>query len=172
MNARLCAAVCALLVSGACFGGQANVTEDGKGRPVVAVDFVAEAAAGSVRTATVRVDNPGPADMASIVVSFAFVGPGSGQSELPTPIVAPAVRRGLSAVVGVTPRPRATSRDRVVYVFDGLAEGETTELRFDLRLPETTGIAANSITVYDGEDPNRAAGARLETRVEKNPDSS
>lgn len=162
--ALLCAAV-ALLPG--CFGPDPNVTETGKGRPIVSVGFAAQSAAGSVSTATVRVRNPGPGDMARIVVAFAYVGPAAGGEELPTPIVGPALRRKLSAVVKVHPEPRARSRDRVVYVFDGLAEGESAILHFDLRVPDEPGIAANSVTVYDGDDPERAAGGRLETLVRR-----
>lgn len=167
MTRPVLAVALACLTLGGCFAPGPNATEAGGGRPVVSVGFAPEASPGQVLTATIRVRNPGPGDMSRVVVAFALVGPGTGQSTLPAPIVGPALRKKLSAVVNVHPEPRASSRDRVVYVFDGLAQGASTIFHFDLRVPTEAGVAANSVTVYDGDDPERAGGDRLETTVRR-----
>lgn len=148
-----------------CFGPDPNLTETGRGRPQVAVEFAARSPAGSEQTAVVTIANPGPGEMQKVVVAFAFVGPARASADLPNPIVAPGGRRRNESVVAIRPAPRAVSPDGVVYVFGGLAAGEEMTIEFDLVVPAQPGEAANSVTVYAGEEPERAGGARLETTV-------
>lgn len=157
-------AVALALLQGGCAAGP-SLTPSGKGWPVVTVTFPSSARPGSIHTATVRVDNPGPGDIGSLVVAFADVGAPSAEG-LPTPIVSPG-RHGSPGVVRVHPRPTATSPDGVIYRFGAVAEGSTTTVDFELAVPTTLGTAANSVTAYDAAEPDRARGARLETKVEE-----
>jgi hypothetical protein len=160
--------VTALLVTVAfvgCFGQDPDVTPSGKGRPELTLDFPATSSPGSTQAARLAVANPGPEPMTSLVVAFLRVGPAQG-GELPEPIVDGAARQQNPAIVDIEPEPRAVSQAAVEFTFDGLAEGESTTITFRLRVPRTLGEAANSITVYDGSDANRARGIRLQTMVE------
>ena len=108
------------------------------------------------------VSNPGPGDFSSTVVAFSRV----GDPSLPGPIVEPG-RRASRAVRAVEPKPVAVSPDGVVYTFEGIAEGESRTFVFTVRLPEKTGSFGNAVQVYDGGEPDRARGVRLQTRVER-----
>lgn len=162
---RFAASALALLLLGACFGPDTNLTDGGKGRPVLSVDFPPSVAPGAPATATLTVENPGPGDMASVVVAFAPVGVAAASGPLPADLVPIAFTRDNPAVAAVTPEPRSVSRDGIVYVFGGLEEGATTEISFEIVVPEETGTAANSVSVYDGAEPDRIRGVRLETLV-------
>lgn len=162
---RVAAAAVLLSVLAACFGPDPNVTDSGKGKPVLSVEFPATAPGGSVATATLTVENPGPGDMASVVVAFASVGVAAASGPLPVELVPLTTTDDNPAVVSIDPEPRDVSRDGVVYVFDGLAEGETIDIAFDIRVPDEPGPAANSVSVYAGEDASRIRGLRLETVV-------
>lgn len=164
MRRLVAAALLPFLLTG-CFGPDPNVTETGKGKPVLAVDFPETVSRGATATATLTVDNPGPGDMASVVVAFASVGVAGASGPLPADLVPIATRSENPAVVSVTPEPRDVSDDGVVYVFDGLDEGETMDVSFEIRVPEEPGPAANSVSVYAGEDASRIRGLRLETTV-------
>ncbi len=161
---RILIAATALVLVGACFGGDPNVTESGKGRPVVTIRFPETARPGSVQTASVRVSNPGPEDMSSLAVSFTLLGRLEGA--VPNPIVQLGYNRENPAIIEVEPRPRAVSFDGVTYVFDGLAEEASVSLRFKLKLPDEPGLAGNAVTVSDGQEPDRARGVPLQTMVE------
>lgn len=175
-------------VVGGCAGEDPNVTESGKGKPVVTVTFPAETTTASEHEAEITVHNPGPGDMRSIVVAFASVGPRSGQREMPIPIVAFGAKGENPSVMSIEPEPTAISPDGVLFTFgprcpDGgafpadcqgvarddaaprIAAGETITLVFTLRVPVLSGVAANSVQVYDGAEVDRAGGARLETVV-------
>ena len=154
-----------LLLLPACFQSGANLTESGKGKPVVSIAFPETASAGSVERAAITIENPGPGDIDVLVVAFAAVGPMGGQRELPVPLVGPGSRTSDEAVVAVDPEPRATSNDGAVYTFDGLEEGESMTIAFDITIPDIQGVAANSVQVYDGAEVDRAQGVRLETAV-------
>jgi hypothetical protein len=162
---RVLAAALALLIGSACFGPDPNLTPSGAGLPGLAVDFPARAPAGSTRTARFTITNPGPEAIASVVVAFARVGPAHGGGDLPTPIVDGGFDHQNPAVRGIRPRPRAISRTATEFFFGSLDEGETTRIEFDLLIPDAGGEAANSVTVYDGSDPDRIRGARLSTAV-------
>ena len=136
-----------------------------EGRPEITVAFPTVADPGAVQTATFTVTNPGPGRMASLFLAFARVGPAQGGGELPYPIVDAGAKHENPAILSVEPEPEAVSLNAVVFRFEGLDEGETVTISFDLRVPEQTGPAANSVTAYPGEDPERAKGVRLETEV-------
>jgi hypothetical protein len=139
-----------------------NPTEGvGELDPVATVEFPATVEAGSVQTAIVEVTNPSASDIGALFVSFSLVGVGGGE-DVPTPIVGPAAE---PAVVAVEPEPSAEG-EGVRFGFGELRAGETTVIEFQLRIPETSGRAANSIVVYDGERPERGGGVLLETTVQ------
>jgi hypothetical protein len=61
----------------------------------------------------------------------------------------------------------AFSEDGVLFRFPGLAEGDSTTIEMDLKIPDVTGPVANAVVAYDGNEPDRAKGVRLETQVER-----
>lgn len=159
-NVVLVAAGAAFLVLG-CAGPDPNLTERGTGKPEVTAEIPEQVDAGDVVTAVLRVTNPGPEDMASIVVSFARV----GDPSLPYPIVEPLPGRARSGIEDIRPEPTGESPSDATYTFAGLAEGESTEIEFDLRIPDREGTVGNSVQVYDGAEVARARGVRIETEV-------
>jgi hypothetical protein len=159
------ALVLALLPATACYGPDPDVSPAGRGLPELTVEFPESADAGSTQTAVLTITNPGPQDMSQVVVSFLRVGPGGGSNELPVPIVDGASQHENPAIVTIEPEPNAISLAAVEFIFDALPEGESTEITFELKVPDIQGVAANSVTVYDGSDPERASGIRLQTMV-------
>ena len=153
--------VVAALMFGACLGPDPNVTEGGRGKPELTLSFPETAAPGSIQTAELTVTNPGPGDMGSLVVAFSRL----GDPKLPVPVVDVTTRDGEGAVDDVEPQPAAVSPDGIVYTFGGLPEGDSTTITFRLRMPVDQGLAGNAILVYEGQDPDRARGVRLETEV-------
>ena len=89
-----------------------------------------------------------------------------GASDLPDALIGFGAKGKNPSIVSVDPEPRAVSIDGVVYTFDGLTEGESTEIAFTIRTPGFQGRFANSVIVADGSDPERSRGVPLETRVE------
>ena len=162
---RLLAAAVALASLTACFGSNPNVTESGKGKPLLSVEFPETVSAGSVATATFTVDNPGPGDIRTVALAFASVGAAGASGPLPAELVPIATSSENPVVTSVTPEPRDVSPDGVVYFFGPVDEGESVEISFDIRVPEAPGLAANSVSVYAGEEPDRIKGLRLETVV-------
>ena len=160
---RLVAAAVALLLLGGCFGPDPDLTPEGKGLPELSLEFPATAAPGSVQTAALTIDNPGPGDLSAIVVAFSRL----GDPALPPPIVEVAGPGQEDPVRSVDPEPNAVSRDGAIYTFDGLGEGETMTIRFELTIPDVDGKVGNAVQVYDGQDPDRARGVRLLTEVER-----
>ncbi|MDQ3957704.1 MAG: hypothetical protein M3273_05210 [Actinomycetota bacterium] len=156
------AALLLLLVS--CFGSNPDVSESGKGKPVLSVEFPERVEGGSAATATLTVENPGPGDMRSVVVAFAAVGAPASEG-LPAELVPIASDDDNPAIASVEPEPAEVSPDGVVYVFDGLRAGESVDIRFEIIAPESAGRAASSVSVYDGGDTTRIRGLRLETLV-------
>jgi hypothetical protein len=69
------------------------------------------------------------------------------------------------AIVSISPEPEASSIEAVVFRFGGLGVGESMTMRFELKVPEELGPAANSVTAYPGESPELAKGVRLGTEV-------
>lgn len=147
-----------LLVATGCFA-DTNVTDSGKGLPEVTVEFPATAKAGETVTATFRIANPGPGDIAGLSVSWARVGNDF-------PIVDLGARRENDAVAGIDPNPLAVDASGVVYRFGGLKEGESVTISFDLVIPSQQGVVANSVVVSAVEDGERLQGLRLETTIE------
>jgi hypothetical protein len=154
------------IIGGGCYGPDPDTSAAGRGLPELAVEFPDSSDAGSTQTAVLTITNPGPEDMSQIVVAFLRVGPGGDSPELPTPIVDGAARHKNPAVVSIDPEPNAVSLPAVEFTFDGLPAGESRDISFRLKIPELTGPAANSVTVYEGTDPQRAGGIRLETTVD------
>lgn len=155
-----------LLIIGALAFSQLRGTEEGIGeqKPVVTIDFPTNAEAGSVQTATITVENPAASDIESLFVAFSALATAGGD-DFPTPIVGGSLTGKDSAVVDVQPEPVAEG-EGVRFGFGPLESGQTTTIRFDLRMPEATGDAANSIAVYDGTIPERAAGGSIQVTLE------
>ena len=156
-------AIIAASILTACTGPDPNLTESGMGKPVVTADFPDTAEPGDVVTATIKVENPGPGDLQPIVVAFTRV----GDPSLPLPIVEP--RRGLkqAGIEEIRPEPEGASPAESTFTFDGIAEGDSATIEFDLRIPpDAHGILGNVIQVYDGVDIDRARGARIQVEVD------
>lgn len=164
MAARIGLAL-AVVLGLALFIGNRGVPEGEEGRPQIAVVFPETSAPGSLQTATFTITNPGPERMESVFLAFARVGPAQGGEPLPFPIVDPGAKGENPSIVSITPEPDASSNDAVVFRFAGLDEGESMTIEFELLVPETSGPAANSVSVYPGEYPDRAKGVRLDTEV-------
>ncbi|MDQ4024395.1 MAG: hypothetical protein M3217_02730 [Actinomycetota bacterium] len=164
MRTRAGAAL-ALLVAAACFGPDPNLTDDGKGKPVITAEFPAEVEAGSVNTATLTVENPGPGDIGTVTVAFAGVGAPAASGPLPVDLVPITTSPENPVFRSIEPEPRNVSDDGVVYYFGPLPEGETVEIAFEIVAPDEPGPAASSVSVYDGNDTDRIRGLRLATEV-------
>lgn len=162
---RLAAAACVVGLLSACFGPDPSLTEAGKGKPVLGLDFPETLAAGATATAMLTVENPGPGDMSSLVVAFASVGAPAAEGSLPADLVPVTTSSENPAIASITPEPNDISPDGVVYVFDGIAEGSSVEISFEIVAPDDRGRFANSVSVYDGQETDRVAGLRLETLV-------
>lgn len=166
MGARLFLVALVLPVAAtACFGPDPNLTDDGKGKPLVGVEFPETVDAGSVNTATLTVENPGPGDIGTVTVAFAGVGVPAASGPLPVDLVPITTTSDNPAVASVEPEPRKVSNDGVVYYFGPLPEGETLDIVFEIVAPEQPGPAASSVSVYDGNDTDRIRGLRLATEV-------
>ncbi len=135
------------------------------GKPLVTIDFPKRVSPGSRHTAIIEIDNPGQGDMDSIAVTFSLVGRSSSEGGVPSPIVPLGFDHKNEAVVSSDPEATAVSEDGIVYFFDGIREGETKTIRFELEVPRDLGAAANAVIVSDGQDVERARGATLETTV-------
>ena len=161
MRRAFLGACVAVLFFAACTGSDPNLTETGAGKPQLTAEFPETASSGDVVTAAIEVTNPGPQDMDSIVVSFVRV----GDPSLPEPIVEPRKGRLQSGIEDIRPEPQGQSPADATYAFEGIPEGQTVTLEFDLRIPEGPGTFGNSVQVYDGAEVGRAAGIRLEIEV-------
>lgn len=150
-----------LIVLAACAGPDPNLTESGTGKPQVTAEFPETAEAGDVVTAVIEITNPGPEDMTSLVISFARV----GDPSLPYPIVEPLPNRARAGIEDIRPDPNGESPPDATYTFGPLAEGDSTTIEFDLVIPDQEGTVGNSVQVYDGAEPERARGVRIETEV-------
>jgi hypothetical protein len=164
---RFFAASLALAFLVGCFGPDPNLTPSGKSRPVVRIEAPEAAGPGDEIEARLSISNPGPQEFNGIVVAFARL----GDPELPYPIVE-AIQGQSGAVVDVRPDPIADSPDGVSFRFPGLADGESIEITFTLRIPGRADIVGdgvsvgNSVQVYDAGDPERARGVPLKVRLE------
>ena len=161
---RLAACAAILAIATSCFGPDPDVTERGESRPVVTADFPEVVEPGSVHTLELAIENPGPGVFSSLFVTFSQVGAAAGES-LPEPIVDVPVKGRPEPVVDVDPEPVKVA-EGIRFRFSPLPEGETREIRFELRVPEQAGVAANSVQVYDGAKPDRIRGVLVSTRVQ------
>ena len=158
------ALIAATLLAG-CYGPDPNVTDSGMGKPIVSVEFPDQVERGSVHSARIEIENPGPGVMSRISVTFSLVGQASAAGGIPPAIVPLGAGGENEAVLDVSPEPVAVSADGIVYVFDGVGEGETTTIEFEIRVPDEAGIAANAVIVSDAQDVERARGTRMETTI-------
>jgi hypothetical protein len=163
-GALACGAAAALLTLVSCYGPDPNLTESGKGKPEVTVDFPAQLQRRSVETAAVTVTNPGPGDMTGFSIEFSLVGKAGGQT-LPTPLVASGSGEQSPSIEGVEPEPTAVSLEGVRFFFGPLPEGESTEVRFEIEAPDEPGVAANAVIVSDVDEIDRSRGVQLVTEV-------
>ena len=162
---RFVAGLVAFALLPACFGPDPNLTESGKGKPLLSVEFPETVGRGSVHTATFTVENPGPGDMGSVVIAFASVGVAGASGPLPAELVPLTTSPENPAIESISPEQRDVSDDGVIYVFDGIEEGGSLDIAFEIRVPDTAGPAANSVSVYAGEAADRIRGVRLQTVV-------
>ena len=147
-----------LLLCGACYGGpDPGLTSTGKGKPEVTATLPATGEPGATVVARIRVSNPGPGDMESVVLAFSRI----GDPDLPEPIVDVGSGGQSEGVGSVDPEPVAVSQDGVIYRFAALAEGDSMQIKFEFVLPKSDGEVGNAVLVYDGADPERAKGTRL-----------
>lgn len=165
---RFLAAVSALLVLGGCVQGAGDLTETGMGFPRLSAEIPETVATGENVVAKLTVENPGPGDMDSVMIAFAPIGPGQGETSIPVPLVGiTAPDETNPSVVEVSPQPEGVGQGGVVYRFGALEEGDSLVISFTLKAPVVPGTAANSVQVYDGSDVSRARGVRLQTLVER-----
>lgn len=160
-RAALILSAIALSLSGCYSGPDPNLTESGKGLPEVTASMPEKASPGDTVEAVVTVTNPGPAAIDEVVVAFSRI----GDPDLPVPIVEVGAGGQSEGVAGVTPKPIAISPDGVIYRFEGLAEGDSMDITFELVMPRAEGEIGNAVTVYDGAEPERARGTRLATTL-------
>jgi hypothetical protein len=158
---KLLIAACTLLLAVSCTGPDPDLTDDGEGLPVPSIEFPEVVEPGSVNDAVLTIENPGPGDFDSLVVAFSLL----GDPSLPAPLVDVAAPGRDGPVVSVDPEPNAVGENGVIYTFDGLAEGDSLTITFELRAPAQEGAVGNAVQVYEGSDPNRARGVRLSAEV-------
>lgn len=159
---RLLPLLIVVVLFGALAVSQLRNSEEGLGeqKPVLTVEFPTTGETGSVQTVVLTVENPAASDIESLFVSFSALATAGGEG-FPTPIVAGKVAGAESSIVDIEPQPVAQG-EGVRFGFGPLEAGETRTIRFDLRMPQITGDAANSIAVYDGTLPERASGGSIE----------
>ena len=153
-----------LVVGGFAFFRAGSQEGLGDQNPLLTIQFPEIGEAGSVQTAVLEVENPAASDIGALFVSFSALAAPGGE-DFPTPIVAGRVAGQESAIVDIEPDPEVREAG-VRFGFGPLEAGEKTTISFDLRLPETSGEAANSVAVYDGEVPERGTGGSLEITVD------
>jgi hypothetical protein len=93
------------------------------------------------------------------------VGQPSVQGGIPPAIVPLGAAGENEVVLEIRPEPIAVSADGIVYIFEGLGEGEAKTIEFEIRVPEDPGSAANAVIVSDAQDVERARGTRMETTI-------
>lgn len=169
---RVVLASVALAALGGCFGPSSNLTDDGLGKPLVTVDFPAEATAGSTEELLVEIDNPGPGDMSSFTVAFANVAVGGTASDVqPLLRLAPPPEhlgddQSISAsITSIEPEPLTVGQGGVVFGFGPLPEEETASVSFQVVLPDEGGTYANSVQVYDSQVLDRIDALKLQVEV-------
>jgi hypothetical protein len=153
-----------LCAGAACYGADSDLTESGKGKPTLTVDFPETVSPGATEDLVVEVSNPGPGEMDSVFIAFTHVGvPGSG---LGNPLIPFGTGGENPAIASISPEPDSVSEDGSVYRFPALAAGSSTTITFSVVVPRTRGPAANSVQVYDGSELERGTGKRVATTVQ------
>jgi hypothetical protein len=153
-----------LCAGAACYRDNSNLTESGKGKPTLVVEFPATVSPGESEDLVLEISNPGPGDMESVFVAFTHVGvPGSGLGNALIPFGADGEN---PAIESIEPEPESVSDDGSVYAFAGLAAGSSTTITFTVVAPRARGPAANSVQVYDGSELERGTGKRVATSVQ------
>ena len=157
--------VALLLCAGsACYASDSNLSESGKGKPTLTVEFPSTVSPASTHDLVLEVSNPGPGAMDSVFVAFTNVAiPGTGLGSALVPFSSGGEN---PAVAGIDPEPESVSDDGAVYRFPGLSAGTSTTITFSLVVPQERGPAASSVQVYDGSELDRAAGERVATTVQ------
>jgi hypothetical protein len=159
------AALLLLPLLAACFDPSPDVTEAGKGLPLLTVEFPAEVEPGSVHDLVVTVENPGPGDMPAFFIAFGTVGVG-GEAVVAEPLlVAGPPGQPSPSVLEVEPEPVTVGQGGLVFKFGPLQEGESRTVTFAVQAPEESGTYANSVQAYDATEIDRIRGARLQTTV-------
>ena len=152
------------LAAASCYGSDSNLSESGKGKPTLTIEFPASVKPGATEDLVLEISNPGPGGIPSLFVAFANVGvPGSG---LGNELVPFSTSEENPAVADVSPEPESVSQDGVVYRFGELEAGAATRITFSIVVPRVRGPAASSVQVYDGNELDRATGKRVATTVE------
>jgi hypothetical protein len=150
------------LLSTACYGGDnPNLASSGKGKPQLTIDFPDHLDPGQQASLVLNVSNPGPGDIGHVFVSFSLLGDPTAIN----PLVPIGAHHNNPAILSVDPKPGAVSSDGDIYRFSPLSEGKSTTITFVIQAPDGTGRWQNSIQVYDGNEPDRSVGVRLETTV-------
>jgi hypothetical protein len=157
---RTALVVVTLLTATACYGSSEPP------RPELSIDFPEAVERGSVHDAVLHITNPGPEAIDPLFVAFSWVGVARAQ-EVPVPIVNFSSGGENPAVVDVSPEPVGVSQDGAVYRFGSVPDGDSLTITFTLRVPNRPGVAANAVTVYDGQEIERAGGQRLQTTVRR-----
>jgi hypothetical protein len=155
-----------LLVFASCAGSGEGLTPSGKGYPQPSIEFPANSPPGSVQKAVLTIKNPGPGDIPIVFVTFVYAAPASPGESFPVPILNGGPGGKDPNVVSIDPKPVAVDQQGINYRFGSLAVGDTMTITFTVRVPDRAGPAANSVTVSDGEEIDRARGVRLETDVQ------
>ncbi|MDQ3878058.1 MAG: hypothetical protein M3290_06880 [Actinomycetota bacterium] len=159
---RSVVALCLALVCSSCYvGDNPNLTSTGKGKPQVTFDFPDHVDAGEQAKLVLDISNPGPGDIPHVFVGFALLGDPTGVN----PLIPIGAKHKNPAVVSIDPKPEAVSSDADIYRFGPLREGRSTTITFVIDIPDLTGRFENSVQVYDGNEPDRSVGVRLETMV-------
>lgn len=156
---RALAVIVVAVAFGACYGDDSDLTESGKGKPEVTVEFPSSVEPGSTRTAVLDITNSGPGDIDRLLITFSLVG------GVDNPIVGVGAKGENPNVVGSEPEALKVSRDGITYHFEGIEEGESTVIEFELTVPTTPGVAGNSVIVSDAQELDRARGVLLRTTV-------
>jgi hypothetical protein len=158
-------ALVALLFSVGCAGDE-ELTESGKGFPEPSIEFPAVSPPGSVQKAVLTVKNPGPGNIDALLVTFVLAAPASPGANFPVPLLNGGPKGKDPNVVSISPKPVGVDETGINYRFGPLPEGGETTITFEIRVPDEAGPAANSVTVSDGAEIERARGVRLQTDVQ------
>jgi len=162
----------ALACLAACLGPDPNLTDDGLGKPLLTVDFPAEAAAGSTEELLVEIDNPGPGDMSSFTLAFANVAVGGAEGSA-QPLLRPAPppeqlgddQQLSPSISSVEPQPVTVGEGGLVFRFGPLPEEESASVSFEVVVPEESHTYANSVQAFDSQVLDRIDAVKVQVEV-------